>query len=130
MDLRMKSTWFISDTHFSHANIVRYSKRPFTDVETHDQVLIDNWNRHVGQGDDVYFLGDFAFKFRDRAKEVRRKLHGAQIFFIEGNHDSAARQIRDSFAWFHSVKMVEVNGQPIWLSHYAHRVWMRSHHGA
>jgi hypothetical protein len=26
--------------------------------------------------------------------------------------------------------MVEVNGQPIWLSHYAHRVWMRSHHGA
>ena len=60
----MKSTWFISDTHFSHANIVRYSKRPFTDVETHDQVLIDNWNRHVGQGDDVYFLGDFAFKFR------------------------------------------------------------------
>ena len=78
----MKSTWFISDTHFSHANIVRYSKRPFTDVETHDQVLIDNWNRHVGQGDDVYFLGDFAFKFRDRAKEVRRKLHARKSFSL------------------------------------------------
>jgi hypothetical protein len=26
--------------------------------------------------------------------------------------------------------MVEVNGQPIWLSHYAHRVWLRAHYGA
>jgi calcineurin-like phosphoesterase family protein len=126
----MKNTWFIADTHFSHANIIRYSKRPFADVESHDQILIENWNRHVAREDDVYFLGDFAFKFRDRAKEIRRQLHGAQIFFIEGNHDSAARQIRTSFAWFNSVKMVEVNGQPIWLSHYAHRVWLRAHYGA
>ena len=80
----MKNTWFIADTHFSHANIIRYTKRPFADVEAHDQMLIDNWNRHVASEDDVYFLGDFAFKFRDRAKEIRRQLHGAQIFFIEG----------------------------------------------
>jgi len=125
----MKNTWFIADTHFSHANIIKHTNRPFGDVETHDRVLMENWNRHVARQDDVYFLGDFAFKYKDRAKEIRRRLHGAQIFFIEGNHDAAARQIRNSFAWFDSVKMVEVNGQKIWLSHYAHRVWDRAHYG-
>jgi calcineurin-like phosphoesterase family protein len=106
----MKSTWFISDTHFSHANIIRYSKRPFADFETHDAAVIENWNRHVKQGDDVCFLGDFSFRNRTRAEEIRRKLQG-QIFFIEGNHDSAAHQIRHTFAWYHSVKIVEVQGQ-------------------
>ena len=70
---------------------------------------------------------------RSNSETARRRFADnctAQIFFIEDNHDSAARQIRASFAWFNSVKMVEVNGQPIWLSHYAHRVWMRAHYGA
>ena len=76
----MKNTWFISDTHFSHANIIRYSKRPFADFEAHDLALIENWNRSVKQGDDVYFLGDFAFGSRSRAEGIRHQLPG-QIFF-------------------------------------------------
>ncbi|MCC6239782.1 MAG: phosphoesterase [Phycisphaerales bacterium] len=123
----MKNVWFISDTHFSHINIIRYCKRPFVDHEIHDAALISNWNGCVKDGDDVYFLGDFCFRSRTRAKEIRQKLRG-QIFFIEGNHDSAAHQIRQTFAWYHQVKMVKVNDQLIWLSHYAHRVWDRSHY--
>jgi calcineurin-like phosphoesterase family protein len=125
----MKHSWFIADTHFSHSNIIRYCKRPFLNAEEHDNTLIENWNRCVKSNDDVYFLGDFCFKGRELAERLRKQLNG-QIFFIEGNHDSAARSIRHTFAWYHPVKMVEINGQAIWLSHYAHRVWEKAHYGA
>ncbi|HQY88142.1 MAG TPA: metallophosphoesterase family protein [Tepidisphaeraceae bacterium] len=124
----MKSTWFIADTHFGHANIIRYSKRPFTDVSAHDLQLIQNWNDHVKAGDDVFHLGDFAYGKRDGALKIFEQLNGT-IFLIEGNHDSIAHQIRDRFAWYDKVKLIKVNERRIFLSHYAHRVWEGSHHG-
>jgi len=124
----MKNTWFIADTHFGHANIIRYSKRPFTNVDEHDRQLIENWNRSVHAGDDVFHLGDFAFRDRERGLKIFEQLNGT-IFLIEGNHDSVAHQMRAKFAWYDKVKMIKVGEQRIFLSHYAHRVWDRSHHG-
>lgn len=125
----MKSTWFVADTHFGHANIIRYSKRPFENVEAHDQALIDNWNAHVRAGDDVFHLGDFAYRNRESALSLLEKLNGT-VHLIEGNHDSTAHQIRAHFAWYDKVKTVKVGERRIFLSHYAHRVWEKSHHGA
>lgn len=51
--------WFIADTHFSHFNIIRYTGRPFSNVEEMDQTLIRNWNSLVEDEDLVFFLGDF-----------------------------------------------------------------------
>lgn len=107
------------------SNAVNRIKQDVT--QKHDETLIKNWNDLVKNGDEVYFLGDFTFK-KEKAMEYRRRLNGT-IFFIEGNHDKAAFTIRDSFAWFRQVREVRVAGQDIFLSHYAHRVWPRSHHG-
>ena len=123
-----KESWFVSDTHFGHANIIKYSNRPFADVQEMNEMLITNWNDCVKDGDDVYFLGDFSYRNKDDALAIRKRLMGT-IFFIEGNHDSAAWQIRNQFAWYKEVASIEVFGQKIFLSHYAHRVWNKSHHG-
>lgn len=40
-------TFFTSDTHFNHANIIRFCNRPFNDVEQMNETLIANWNRVV-----------------------------------------------------------------------------------
>lgn len=124
-----KLTWFTSDTHFGHTNIIRYSGRPFDTVEEHDVALIANWNDCVQQGDDVFFLGDFAFKNKQAAADIRKRLNG-NIHFIEGNHDSAAHGIRQTFIWFKQMHDIDVGEQRITLCHYAMRVWNRSHHGA
>lgn len=41
--------WFISDTHFFHNNIIRYTGRPFETVDKMNCCLIKNWNDCIGE---------------------------------------------------------------------------------
>jgi len=58
----MTKTWFTSDTHFGHFNIIEYCNRPFKTVDEMNSKLIRFWNERVKPDDIVYFLGDFCFK--------------------------------------------------------------------
>jgi calcineurin-like phosphoesterase family protein len=120
----MKRTWFTSDTHFGHSNIIKYCNRPFKNVDEMNEVLIYNFNELVKEDDDVYHLGDFAFQ--KHANYVRR-LNGNQ-HLIKGNHEGHDWK-NAGFVWVKEVAMVRVEMQDIFLSHYAHRIWNRGHHG-
>lgn len=77
--------FIISDTHFSHANIIKYCNRPFNDIEEMNETIINNWNDVVGKNDIVYHLGDFAL-CNNELKELVSRLNG-KIYLIKGNHD-------------------------------------------
>lgn len=81
--------YFISDTHFGHKNIIKFypELRPFSTIEEHDEVLIQNWNSVVKKGDRVFHLGDFAWGTANIVKTVQR-LNGVK-YLIMGNHDTA-----------------------------------------
>jgi len=83
----MIETWFISDTHFGHKNILEYEKeaRPFNTVEEMNEKLICNWNETVGIKDIVYHLGDFAFGKRNL--DIAARLNGRKRL-VMGNHDT------------------------------------------
>jgi calcineurin-like phosphoesterase family protein len=83
----MIETWFISDTHFGHKNILQYEKeaRPFSSIEEMNEVMIENWNRVVKKNDIVYHLGDFAFG-RLNIK-IAERLNGKKKL-VMGNHDT------------------------------------------
>lgn len=51
-------TYFVSDLHFGHANVINFDKRPWIDLESMTRDLIDNWNATVTNADTVYILGD------------------------------------------------------------------------
>ena len=128
--------WFTADHHFDHANILRYCQRPFADVESMNEALIQNWNRVVAPGDTVYHLGDLFLTPPTEAKRLRERLNGS-ICLIRGNHDRAVGGMKGAFQWVKdyyelAVEDAEVAGgkQHIVLFHYALRVWNRAHYGA
>jgi calcineurin-like phosphoesterase family protein len=84
--------FFTSDTHFGHANIIKYCDRPFKhadgspNVPHMNEALIENWNSVVHDGDVVYHLGDVALGPSDQWDRVLSRLNGYKILVI-GNHD-------------------------------------------
>jgi calcineurin-like phosphoesterase family protein len=47
----MADTWFTSDFHFGHFNIIRYCNRPFESTEEINAHIADQMNAHVKQND-------------------------------------------------------------------------------
>jgi len=78
--------YFTADQHFGHANIIRLCSRPFSDVQKMDEVLIDNWNRRVTNGDTIYIIGDLFFRKTVPTEEYLKRLK-AKKHLILGNHD-------------------------------------------
>lgn len=85
--------WFISDTHFSHTNIIRYAGRPFQSVKEMDERLIENWNALITPQDTVFFLGDFGLGTTDFLAGLCVRLHGNKIC-IRGNHDGTPAKMQ------------------------------------
>jgi calcineurin-like phosphoesterase family protein len=83
----MINTWFISDTHLGHSNILKYEPeaRPFSTVEEMNEKIIENWNAVVKPNDIVFHLGDFAFGRNNIAMASR--LNGRKKL-VMGNHDT------------------------------------------
>ena len=79
--------WFSSDLHFGHSNIIRYSGRPFDNVDEMNKGLIEAWNRTVAPEDDVWVLGDLAMGRLKFNVPLAADLNG-DITLLCGNHDT------------------------------------------
>lgn len=85
------STWIISDPHFDHKNIIRYTNRPFWSIEQMNEHILWNWNNKIKSDDLVFFLGDMAFGRGSRkARWWLTQLNGRKIY-LKGSHDKEIR---------------------------------------
>jgi calcineurin-like phosphoesterase family protein len=106
------TTYFISDLHISHKNIVEYAQgfRPCTQ-ENHDQWIIDQWNSVVNKRDKVFVLGDVSFS-KDGIK-LMAKMNGNKSLVL-GNHDFGDMSLYTPY--FQTIHgLVKYKG--FWLSH-------------
>jgi calcineurin-like phosphoesterase family protein len=141
-------TWFISDIHFGHFNVIKYSNRPFlaelkenqivaggqaypfdpskqldwqiqkASVSYMNQTIINNWNSKINSEDKVYFLGDFAFLGVNQMKEICSQLNGYKIL-IKGNHDRSSKQMQEvGFNEVYDSLTLNLAGQEVVMSHY------------
>ena len=120
--------YFTADLHFNHANILKYTNRPWSTVSEMNDGLIENWNSVVSPKDSVYILGDFCWK---NTREIMARLNGKKILIV-GSHDKdSLRPItRDQFTSIHvGFHAITVNKRLIVLCHYCMRTWPRSHYG-
>lgn len=110
--------FYTSDSHFGHANIIKFCNRPFKDVNHMNEALTANWNAVIGPDDTVYHMGDFAM---GKPHSYAKRLNGKKILIL-GNHDRES-QVR-ACGFFHSIvpyKTVEIDGQKVHLSHYPYK---------
>jgi calcineurin-like phosphoesterase family protein len=95
-------TFFISDTHFGHKNIITFDSlrpfRPFDTIEEHNAELVRRWNSVVRPKDIIWHLGDFCFG--RRWLDIAGELNGSKRLVL-GNHDTL--QTADYLRFFHKV---------------------------
>lgn len=132
----MSKIYFTSDHHFGHKNIIKFSERPFKDVNEMDEILIQKWNEKVNPEDEVYHLGDVGLTSSGKLRKILDRLNG-KIYLINGNHEKSAQDCHTRFEWIKDYYELVVKDdefergeQLIVLSHYAMRVWNASHWGA
>jgi len=90
----VKNIWLISDTHFFHSNILKFTDdngelirgKLFDTVEQMNECMLDNWNSVVKPGDIVYHLGDVMMGNKEEFKKYWKQLNGSKRLIV-GNHD-------------------------------------------
>ena len=82
-------TWFTSDWHLDHHNIIGYCDRPFDNKSQMNKTILRNYRDVVTDDDEVYFLGDLSMRGPDNLNWYRNtfgKLPGIKHLVL-GNHD-------------------------------------------
>lgn len=105
----MANIFFISDTHFDHANMLNFQDNDgkrfrgdiFQDVEAMNETMIENWNKVVQVQDKVYHLGDVTFRVNKLAA-IMCRLNGHKRLLV-GNHDDPKNM--ELTRWFEKVQM-------------------------
>lgn len=117
--------YYISDLHFGHKNIIKMDGRPFSSIEEMDEHLIQLWNERLTDEDDIYIVGDFAFRNGNTAAWYLGRLKGRKHLVI-GNHDRLTIQDRKAMEFFSSVEKMESvidNGRKVSLCHFPVAEW-------
>jgi calcineurin-like phosphoesterase family protein len=126
-------TFFTSDQHFSHANVIKYCNRPYSSAEEMDEALITNYNSVVKSNDKVWFIGDVFFCDAVKAKSILSRLNGRKHLIL-GNHDKMIRNqkpVQDLFERVYPDLYEEsIDGIKVVMCHYPLLTWNKAHYGS
>lgn len=121
--------YFTSDLHLGHANAIEFKNRPFLNVEHMNSVLIENINNTVRPDDELWILGDFAYKISvDEALALRKEIRCRHLHLIKGNHDKNYSQ-SNIFQSVQDYKELKTEYGRLVLFHYPILEWNAAHYG-
>lgn len=81
--------YFTSDLHLGDEKVlISRNGRPFSNIEEMNNTIIDNINRVVGEDDELWILGDFAFRVdKAEVQKFRNRINCRNVHLVYGNHD-------------------------------------------
>lgn len=132
LQFRLEDCVFISDTHFGHANIIKYCDRPFEfpDTSKMDELMLSGLQQADAEGKTIFHMGDFVFNPKHLLESKWRPT--GNHYIILGNHDKYAdvdgkyrKLYREffstivgySYKWRENVLYIELDEHKIILSH-------------
>lgn len=131
-------TFFTSDTHFNHRNILKFCSetRQGNDIDEMNELMIEAWNSKVALADTVYHLGDVAFGSPAKTRHFLDRLNG-RLHLVKGNHDTS-KYIKhmgyrfETIQDYKEIRVPDLNGITIdvILFHFPIEEWNRCSHGA
>lgn len=122
--------YFTSDLHLGHANVIKFNDRPFSDVNEMNEVLIQNMNEVVSKDDELWILGDFAYRISTQeVKELREKIICKNVHLVYGNHDKDYSE-ENIFQSVQSYKELKTEYGKVILFHYPILEWNAGHYGS
>jgi len=109
--------WFISDEHYGHCNIIRYTGRPFASVGEMDRTILSTCTKVFQPTDLVWHLGDFCWNPKKRIAKTLAAMPGTHCI-VRGSHDRGAETLRAlGFAVAVESAVVNLEGRRIILRH-------------
>jgi calcineurin-like phosphoesterase family protein len=122
--------WFTSDLHLGHKNVLHLCERPFQTVQEMDAILIKNWNDLISKDDEVYVLGDFAYRNQRSIKYYVDALNGTKHLIL-GNHDKGSmEEYQAHFESVDQIKYLTIDNRFFVLFHYPILSWARRGRGS
>ena len=126
-----EETWFTSDLHIGHANIIKFCQRPFGSVEEMNDVIVARINDIVPPDWVLIILGDAVMGKISETLGVLASIK-AEVKLVPGNHDRCWTGNGDSAAkWVERYKQEggvsevldgfvrsEVFGEPVAMCHF------------
>lgn len=119
--------WFWGCPHIGHKNILKLDDRPFSDIDAHDDFIIDTYNKFVDNKDMVYIMGDICWnQSYESYKKLFNRLKGRKQVIV-GNHDNRQNLIRCQKnelvenVW--DKKTIQIGDDRIYLQHIPSREW-------
>ena len=122
------AVFFTSDTHFGDHRTLNIHKRPFASATAMDEALIAAWNHRVGDGDEIWHLGDFARRLAD-APALLGRLNGRKHLILGNNDHPEIAALTDWVSVRHYHELDE-DGRRLILCHYPFRSWNGQARGA
>jgi calcineurin-like phosphoesterase family protein len=125
-----------SDLHLSHKNILKYTDRHkyYTDIQDHDNQIIDTINKHVKQRNILYILGDISFNYPNQLFD---NLKCQKLIIVPGNHDKWIKNHKTEIYFKNQVSIIadqiidiKHNGATFIMSHYPLARWNKGHYGS
>lgn len=115
MNTHEKYTFFVSDPHFFHTNLVEKweARPPFKTIEEHNYTIVNNWNSVVKPDDIVWVLGDLVFSGKENLKIFEQLLGKKRL--VLGNHDSGSKD--QYMKYFERVEGAVEYGDGVLLTH-------------
>ncbi len=121
--------YFSSDFHFSHEGVIKWSNRPFKNVDEMNETIVSNILSTLKSGDDLYFLGDLSWD-NEYTKQFFDRIKHINFHWVLGNHEKGSDFFRQRCRSMTSLKEVKIGDKSVTLCHYPMLTWNKSHYNS